>query len=1142
MLYPLSYEGKGMLPDNTGSFVACFPAAKSREEGQLSTGLYRAAKAALVGSSSMARRGLATLMFTDLVGSTRMRDSLGDDLADEIGGEHDRIIGDALASTGGRLVKSLGDGALAVFDSSVDAVVAGQRIQEDVLLYNRQADDARQISVRIGINAGEIATESGDIVGLPVAVASRVCDAADGGQILVTDTVRLLIGRRARFPLVSIGAHMLKGVADPIELWSVADSAPEPDQGSLRSVPFPAFLERAIPRYLVGREAQLAQLDGAYRAAATSVQLAAVIGEPGIGKTSLTSLWCRKAADARALVVAGRCTPDAALPYQPFVEIARAVLGANPQRLLEIGPAAGNIARLVPGVPLPKGLPVPLQTDPDTTQYLMAEAFAALIESNADMPPPVVVLDDLHWADEHSIAVLAHLARRDETSALIVGTYRDTDLVRRHSLPKLLSDLRREHRVVRIPLRRLSDGEVQEMIRGHFGSDAAPEVVESIAEETQGNPFFVEEITSHLEDEGAFDAAGRWVSETPIGDYGIPEGVREVIGRRIEHLGDDVVATLEVASVIGQNFSIDVAGTIAGLDERAVDAVVDAAMNARVIDEGDGADEFVFTHALLRQTLYDDLPARRRSRLHRAVGEAFERRNVPPATQVKHWLSADRPGKALASALAAADAAELTLAVSDVAAHLELALDLWDDVENAESIAGASHADLVIRAGRAHFDFGGRNNNAMALIAAELEDSSLDERTRALLHHSMSRVFWLQGRGERSLEEAKEALRVVPKEEPNAAHAEILGGVASQLMLGSRSSESIAAAREALELARVTGPVRTELAALTVLATATGSLGDLAESNRYFEELAERAQASGVLRSQLVVYVNQGESLAENGYVEKALELTERGIARTHEMGLDPWETALRANAAAFLFGLSRWDEAEEHLAAMAPSPEVDLPQILISIASLSLAAERGDETRTQSALDRLGSLRVEEMHAELQGPFWASRISDLRWRGQYSEAYELASAALASIDGPETWMYMVNVAAAAIESVADAVTAGLHEPQWIDSVVEWYARFGEYSGSAPRYKRILTTATADLARARGINDADLWREAIEAWADAPYWRARSQWRLAEALAAGNPTDPEVSSLLAEVENVAADLRAKPLLAAARMTGESVAR
>jgi class 3 adenylate cyclase/tetratricopeptide (TPR) repeat protein len=1081
-------------------------------------------------------------MFTDLVGSTRLREVLGDDVADEVGVEHDRIIGAALSSTGGRLVKNLGDGALVVFDSSVDAVVAGQRIQEGVSLYNRLAGDAQQISVRVGINAGEIGTNNGDVIGLPVAVASRVCDAAGGGQILVTDTVRLLIGRRARFPLVSIGAHTLKGMDSPVELWSVEDAAHETDPGSRGAVPFPAFLERAIPEHLVGREEQLSQLDAAYAAAATSVQLAVVIGEPGIGKTSLTSLWCRTAGNGGAVVVAGRCTPDAALPYQPFVEVARAVLGANPRKLLEVGPAAGNVARLVPGIHLPRGLPVPIQTDPDTTQHLMAEAFAALFKPTADEPPSVVVLDDLHWADEHSIAVLAHLARRDETSALVVGTYRDTDLVRSHPLPKLLVDLRRDHRVVRIPLERLSDGEVEEMIRSHFGSEAAPEIVESIADETQGNPFFVEEITSHLEDEGAIDVDGRWISETPIDDYGIPEGVREVIGRRVEHLGDDVVSTLEVASVIGPDFSIDVAGAIAGLDERAVDRVVDAAMNARVIDEGDGADEFVFAHALLRQTLYDDLPTRRRTRLHRAVGEALERREAPPATLINHWLNADRPDKALVSSLAAATAAEAAFAMSNMAAHLELALDLWDDVDNATDIAGTSHADLVLRLTRAHYDFGGRNEEAMARVAVELEDPNLDDRTRALLHNSMSRVFWLQGRGARSLKEAKEALRLVPKDEPNAAHAEILGSVASQLNLDSQYSEAIETAREALRLARVIGTERTELGALAVLATATGSLGEVAESNRYFEQLAERAQASGVLRAQLVGYVNQGETLAENGYVAEGLELTERGIVRTRELGLNRWEAALRPNAARFLFLLSRWDEAEEHLTAMTPSLEVDLSQIHISLALLDLAAERGDEATMQRELDRLGSRRVEDMHAELRGPYWASRVSDLRWRGQYAQAYELASEALATIDGPETWLYMIDVAASAIETVADAVDAGLHEAPWIDRAVEWHARFDQYSKTSQRYVRLRASATADLARARGNNDSDLWRAAIETWTDAPYWRAKSQWRLAESLAALDPDDPEVSSLLAEVERVAAELGAKPLLDAAKATREAAAR
>ena len=210
-----------------------------------------------------------------------------------------------------------------------------------------------------------------------------------------------------------------------------------------------------------------------------------------------------------------------------------------------------------------------------------------------------------------------------------------------------------------------------------------------------------------------------------------------------------------------------------------------------------------------------------------------------------------------------------------------------------------------------------------------------------------------------------------------------------------------------------------------------------------------------------------------------------------------------------------------------------------MSLAWLILAAERGDATTTQRELDRLGSLQIEEMHAELQGFYWASRVSDLRWRGQYEEAYELVSQALATIDGRETWLHMAPVATAAIEMVADAVAAGLHEPQWIDRAAEWHARFGEFSGPAQRHERLHATATADLARSRGHNDPGLWRQAMQEAAANPYWLAKSQWRLAESLVALDPADSEALSLLVEVERVATGLRAQPLLAAAQITREN---
>lgn len=1089
----------------------------------------------------MATSGLATVLFTDLVGSTRLRDRLGDDVADDIGAEHDRIIGDALSSTGGRLVKSLGDGALAVFDSSVDAVVAAQRIQEGIALYNRQADDTRQIGVRIGINAGEVAKENGDVIGLPVAVASRVCDTADAGQILVTDTVRSLIGRRAHFGFASTGTHNLKGVDHSIELWSIAESQQGERPAGPADVPFPPFLARGIPTHLIGREESLAQLDAAHASARESVQFAAVIGEPGLGKTSLTSTWCRTAADDGSSVVAGRCTPEGAVPYQPFIEIARAVLGVRPQLLLGAGPAAGNLAQLVPGIGVLKGLPVPIQTDVETTQYLMAEAFAALFESHDGGSPTVVVLDDLHWADEHTIAALAHLARKDELPALLIGTYRDTDLVRSHPLPKLLTDLRREHRIKRIPLQRLSEPEIEEMISSHFGTRAGADIVESISEETQGNPFFIEEVTNHLQEEGVIGADGLWKSDTSIGDYGIPEGLREVIGRRVDRLGTDAVATLEVASVIGPSFSIDVAGTIANLDEPAIDAVVDAATNAGIIDEGDGADEFAFAHALVRQTLYDDLPIRRRTRIHRAVAEALERRKAPPATLLNHWLQAERPEKALECALAAANAAATLFASSDVIAYLELVLDLWGDVEDPEGVVGASHADLVIRLTDEQGDVGVSAETAIARISAELERTDLDHQTRALALMSMGRHLWIQGRQEQSRATGDEALRVVPKDQPNKAHAEVLASVAGSLMLNAQSAEAFSMARDALVLAQETGSERAELQALSALATATGDLGEIEESNRYFDRLAERAQELGILRYQLLEFVNRASVLGNHGQVADALDLTERGIVRAREVGWTAWETMLHGNAAGSLLEMGRWDEALQHLTAMPPPSDVNIADINVSLGILELAAERGDEEMTHRELDRLSDLVVDDLDAQLQGPYWASRVSDLRWSGDLSGAYTLAAKGLRRLDRDEGWRHAMQLAALGIETVADGFEAGLATAAWIEAANEWHSRFSTEGVSTPLASGFAASATADLARARGQNDPDLWRAAVEAWSVVPYFEAKATWRLAQALIEHTPSDPEAASLLDDAERAAAGLKAEPLLEAVGKTRREIA-
>jgi len=701
----------------------------------------------------MSGSSLATVMFTDLVGSTHQRGVVGDDVADAVVGEHDRIVSEAAEACDGRVVKTLGDGALLVFSSAIEAVTAGGNIQDDVAEYDETVDDDRALSVRIGIHAGEVVTVDGDLSGLPVAIASRVCGVASGGQIVVTSVVRSLIGRRGDVPLRSIGSHDLKGVPEPEEIWLVTDDAAQPTN-TKAPIPYPAFLERGVPPVLVGRDDDLRRLDDVYAGSATGgARLVAVIGEPGIGKTALTSTWTKAASDAGASVVGGRCTPDGALPYQPFIEIARAMLAAEPGRLSHLGSAAGNIARLVPDVELPANLPPPVQGDSDTVQYLMAEAFIALLRSSDGEKPVIAVIDDIHWADESSISVLAHISRYEgDLPLLMVATYRDTDLVRNHPLPRLLADLRRSRTIERITLDPLTTDEVAQMLSARIGETVSGDVAESISVETGGNPFFVTEVTAHLRDEGAIDEHGQWVSNIPIEDYGIPEGVRDVVGRRLERLGKDAMTLLQVAAVIGPSFDIDVAGAMAGLDEETLEDVLDVAMEASVLDEGDTLNEATFSHALVRQTLYDDLSIRRRARLHRAVAQALEESGASAAEVLPHWLTAGVSDKALVAAVEAAHHALMASSEREAMQHLELALESWDDVDHPEKLTAMTRARLVYQLATLKSDYLMEHEKIVALLDTQIERGVDDPGTLALLYSTKARHLWLAGDIEAAIE------------------------------------------------------------------------------------------------------------------------------------------------------------------------------------------------------------------------------------------------------------------------------------------------------------------------------------------------------------------------------------------------------
>ena len=353
------------------------------------------------------RAGTVTVVFTDLVDSTSLRQDLGDDRADEIRREHDQIVRRATSEHGGTEVKALGDGFMLSFHAAAEAVAAAIAVQQGVAQFARRS--AVPVSVRIGASAGDVVWEDGDCFGTPVVEASRLCDFAVGKQIVVSDVVRLLAGSRGDHHFSPIGPVDLKGLSSSVSASEVAWEAPA-DEG----IALPGALRAGENRRFVGRVAARDQLTSAWKDVATGARRVALIsGEPGVGKTRLAAEVARAAHTEGATVLYGRCDEELGVPYQPFFEALRPYVGAcSPDELAEqVAPHGGDLARLLPQIAerVPD-LPDPLRADPETERFRLFEAITSFLTRMGSAHAVVLVLDDLHWAAKPTLLLLRHLA------------------------------------------------------------------------------------------------------------------------------------------------------------------------------------------------------------------------------------------------------------------------------------------------------------------------------------------------------------------------------------------------------------------------------------------------------------------------------------------------------------------------------------------------------------------------------------------------------------------------------------------------------------------------------------------------------------------------------------------------------------
>jgi transcriptional regulator with XRE-family HTH domain len=759
-------------------------------------------------------------------------------------------------------------------------------------------------------------------------------------------------------------------------------------------LPIGAFLGALPSAPLVGRVADL-EIIGSVLAAVAQGQgrLLVLIGEPGVGKTRLAQEISLRARAQGFRILTGRCyEPQQTLAYSPFLEALTQAVALTTETT-DVAARWPEMARLLPGQP-----PVhttdtrPSSGADDAARQRLYYQLTGFLSALAEPQPLALLLDDLHWADGASLELLQHLARhtRDQP-LLLVGTTRAVEAARQHPLVDALRDLGRDELVEQLQLSPLAAEETAALIGVTLGgadgavgdaSSISAELATRIQARSEGNAFFARQLARALQEQGGLSfSEGQWRLREITAVASTPASIRAVIEQRLSRLTPHTQEVLREASVLGQVVAFDALEHIGGRGEQEVEEALEEASGAGILREGQ-RDQYHFNHALTRDTLYAELSARRRRRLHRAAGETIER--LPAHAQraaelTYHFLAADEGERALPYALLAGDQAEAVYAHAEAEGRyreaLAVAREIGDAARKAEALKKLGQVAAVQ----------GRNDEATVLLEEALpvyqalEDQDEEMQTLAALLQVQSAygretVDALSARAQTILARIDQSDGSLLTPARAAALAAIYNGVTTIYFTSGRYDDMVPAARRAADLARAAGDEAQLAYALHHLYI----MGALDDDPTALETILALAERSGQTRILVAAHNMMGGRHADAGEFALALPHLERSLAAA-ERRQDPIKLAWQlSNFVVFLLASGDWRRAHETYArAEALLREADPHAATLEAAVISLwpglfalmegREEKGRRLLTQSIerIEQVGAVFVLAMAIE---------------------------------------------------------------------------------------------------------------------------------------------------------------------------------